>query len=68
MPPSTRNPFHGLVGSTNKVLHVDEWIPRHKLGMWQFEYIESNKNIQQFDDKDYQEIVDHCEQATQINP
>ena len=43
-------------------------ICHHKLGMWQFEYIESNKNIQQFDDKDYQEIVDHCEQATQINP
>lgn len=30
--------------------------------------MESNKNIQQFEDRDYQEIVDHCERATQINP
>ena len=39
-----------------------------KLGFWQFEYIESHKNIKQFEDSDYQEIVDHCVKATQINP
>ena len=35
-----------------------------KLGFWQFEFMESNKNRMQFDDKDYQEIVEHCEKAT----
>ena len=39
-----------------------------KLGFWQFEYMESNKQTLVFSDEDYGEIVDHCYQATQINP
>lgn len=43
-------------------------ICHQKLGFWQFEYMESNKHVAQMEDRDIQEIVDHCEKATQINP
>merc|ERR1719469_1367592 len=43
-------------------------ICHHKLGFWQFEFMESNKNNMVFEDRDYEEITDHCSKATQINP
>lgn len=43
-------------------------ICHHKLGFWQFEFMESNKNDMVFEDRDYEEITNHCEKATQINP